>query len=146
MSVFVNLIPQSGHFLFLLIVVSSIHLLQNRCGQVLSTTSRYLSPVQLHIILPLYSYSSILSNSFFSALEFRLSRRVFQLTNLWSQRLFLILKLLKLSLFLCIFVIDILDNDLFLRNISFIFFYQFFLIQAKFDNLSEFLLNYLSLH
>lgn len=76
MSVFVNLIPQSGHFLFLLIVVSSIHLLQNRCGQVLSTTSRYLSPVQLHIILPLYSYSSILSNSF-SALEFRLSRRVF---------------------------------------------------------------------
>lgn len=63
MSVFVNRIPHRGHFRFRLFCVSSMHFLQNKWGQVFSTTSRSLSPLQLHMIFPLYSYSSNLITS-----------------------------------------------------------------------------------
>lgn len=63
-SVLVNLMPHWGHFLFRLFVVSSMHLLQNKWGQLFNTTSLSRSPVQLHIILLLYSFNSIFKTSF----------------------------------------------------------------------------------
>lgn len=63
MSVLVNRTPQIGHFRLRLAVVSSIHFLQKIWGQVFKTTSLSLSAPHRHIILDLYSSSSILRTS-----------------------------------------------------------------------------------
>ena len=63
MSDFVNFIPHNGHFRFRLFWVSSMHFLQNKWEHVFKATSLSRYPVQMHIILSLYSRNYNFSTS-----------------------------------------------------------------------------------